>query len=162
MRSPRKGRKILWMDRKTDGRTNDQGWLDGLMDPRKGEKMVFRASDRWTDSPKTLQWCHNECDGVSNHRRHDYLLNRVCLFMCRSTKTSKLRVTGLCGGNSRLTGEFPAQRASNAENVSIWWRHHDIMPLEPKDRGIDMEWKKNQQVKVSFLTSIIETSCWLE
>ena len=24
------------------------------------------------------------------------------------------------------TGEFPAQRASNAENVSIWWRHHDI------------------------------------
>ena len=24
------------------------------------------------------------------------------------------------------TGEFPAQMASNAENVSIWWRHHDI------------------------------------
>ena len=23
-----------------------------------------------------------------------------------------------------FTGEFPAQRASNAENVSIWWRHH--------------------------------------
>ena len=23
------------------------------------------------------------------------------------------------------TGEFPAQRASYAENVSIWWRHHD-------------------------------------
>ena len=22
------------------------------------------------------------------------------------------------------TGEFPAQRASYAENVSIWWRHH--------------------------------------
>ena len=22
-----------------------------------------------------------------------------------------------------FTGEFPAQRASNAENVSIWWRH---------------------------------------
>ena len=28
--------------------------------------------------------------------------------------------------NSPVTGEFPAQRASNAENVSIWWRHHDI------------------------------------
>ena len=27
--------------------------------------------------------------------------------------------------NSPGTGEFPAQRASNAENVSIWWRHHD-------------------------------------
>ena len=34
-------------------------------------------------------------------------------------KTSKLRVTGLCGGNSPVTGEFPAQRASDGENVSI-------------------------------------------
>ena len=39
-------------------------------------------------------------------------------------KTSKLRVTGLCVGNSPGTGEFPAQMASYAENVSIWWRHH--------------------------------------
>ena len=39
-------------------------------------------------------------------------------------KTSKLRVTGLCAGNSPATGEFPTQKASNAENVSIWWRHH--------------------------------------
>ena len=30
----------------------------------------------------------------------------------------------LCVGNSPETGEFPAQKASNAENVSIWWRHH--------------------------------------
>ena len=28
------------------------------------------------------------------------------------------------GGDSPVSGEFPAQRASNAENVSIWWRHH--------------------------------------
>ena len=27
-------------------------------------------------------------------------------------------------GNSPVTGEFPAQMASNAENVSIWWRYH--------------------------------------
>ena len=26
--------------------------------------------------------------------------------------------------NSPVSGEFPAQRARNAENVSIWWRHH--------------------------------------
>ena len=39
-------------------------------------------------------------------------------------KTSKFRVTGLCAGNSPGTGEFPAQKASNAENVSIWWCHH--------------------------------------
>ena len=28
-------------------------------------------------------------------------------------------------GNSPVTGEFPAQMASNVENVSIWWRHRD-------------------------------------
>ena len=42
----------------------------------------------------------------------------------RSKKTSKLRITGLCVGNSPVTGEFPTQMSSNAENVSIWWRHH--------------------------------------
>ena len=45
--------------------------------------------------------------------------------------TSKLRVTGLCAGNSPVTVEFPAQRASNAENVSIWWRHHATSPYGP-------------------------------
>ena len=43
-------------------------------------------------------------------------------------QTSKLRVTGLCTGNSPGTGEFPAQMASNAESVSIWWRHHEMSP----------------------------------
>ena len=27
-------------------------------------------------------------------------------------------------GNSPVTGEFPAQMASNAKNIFIWWRHH--------------------------------------
>ena len=45
------------------------------------------------------------------------LLNR--LIRCRSKKALKLRVTGLCAGNSPETGEFPAERANNAENVSI-------------------------------------------
>ena len=52
---------------------------------------------------------------ISNHQPHDCLLNR--LFVHRSKKISKLRVTGLCAGNSPVTGEFPAQRASNAEMV---------------------------------------------
>ena len=69
-----------------------------------------------------LQWRHNGCNGVSNHQPHDCLLKR--LFRRRSKKTSKLRVTRLCAGNSPVTCEFPAQMASNAENVSIWWRHH--------------------------------------
>ena len=39
-------------------------------------------------------------------------------------KTSKLRFTGLCAGNSKVAGKLPAQMASYAENVSIGWRHH--------------------------------------
>ena len=69
-----------------------------------------------------LRWRHNDHAGVSNHQPHGCLLNR--LFRRKSKKTSKLRVTGLCAGNSPGTGEFPAQMASYAENVSIWWRHH--------------------------------------
>ena len=42
-------------------------------------------------------------------------------------ETSKLRVPGLCVGKSPGTGEFPAQMASYAENISIWWRHHDTV-----------------------------------
>ena len=73
-------------------------------------------------APVALRWRHNDRDGVSNHQPRDCLLNR--LFRRRSKKTSKLRVTGLCAGNSPGTGEFPAQMASYAENVSIWWRRH--------------------------------------
>ena len=73
---------------------------------------------------KTLQWRHNGRDSVSNHQPHHCLLKH--LFRRRSKKTSMLRVTGLCAGNSPGTSEFPAQMASNAENVFIRWRHHGI------------------------------------
>ena len=81
---------------------------------------------------KTLQWRHNGRDGVSNHQPHDYLLNRL---FCRSKKTSKLPGTGLCARNSPVTSEFQAQRPSNVETVSIWWRHpempDDQLPQQP-------------------------------
>ena len=69
-----------------------------------GPALVYKIS---------LQWRHNEHNGFSNHQPHD------CLFKRRSKKTSRFRVTGLCEGNSPETGEFPTQRASNAENVSF-------------------------------------------
>ena len=72
----------------------------------------------------TLQWRHNESGSASNHQRLHCLLN--CRFRRRWKKTSKLRVTGLCLGNSPVTGHFPTQKASKAENVSIWWRHHQV------------------------------------
>ena len=91
----------------------------------------------------SLQWRYNERDGVSNHQPHDCLLNRF--FRRRSKKISKLRVTGLCEGNSPVTGEFPAQRTSNAENVSIWWRHHVIC------RCLILDNNHSQDLKTSFL-----------
>ena len=52
------------------------------------------------------------------------IVNSTIYWRRRSNKESKLRVTGLCAGNWPVTGEFPAQRARNVENVSILWRHH--------------------------------------
>ena len=57
-----------------------------------------------------LRWRHSGRDSVSDHQPRDCLLNH--LFRRRSKKTSKLRVTGLCAGNSPGTDEFPAQMAS--------------------------------------------------
>ena len=81
----------------------------------------------WSYIYCALQWRINGRDSVSNHQPHDCLFNH--LFRCRSKKISKLGVPGLCARNSPGTDEFPAQMASNAENVSIWWRHHGVITL---------------------------------
>ena len=56
----------------------------------------------WSDGKAcfifSLRWRHNERDSVSNHQPHGCLHNG--LLRRRSKKTSKLRVTGLCVGNS--------------------------------------------------------------
>ena len=88
-----------------------------------------------------LQWCHNGRDGVSNHQPHVCLLN--CIFRRRSKKASKFRATGLCEGNSPVTGEIPAQRASNAENVSICWRHHATLRCNDLNGNVIAQ---NQQI----------------
>ena len=107
-------------------KTEDKAMLQ-LLGPEYSSELG-QHNDLWFlgTSLYSLQWRHNGCDGVSNHQPHNCLLNR--LFRRKSNKTSKLRVTGLCAGNSPVTGEFPAQMVSNAENISIWWRHH--VPLE--------------------------------
>ena len=53
----------------------------------------------------TLQWCHNEHDGILNNWHLNCLLNR--LFRHRSKKTSKLHVTGLCEANPPVTVDSP-------------------------------------------------------
>ena len=47
----------------------------------------------------------------------------------------------LCGEFTG-TGEFPAQRVSNAENVSIWWRHHEMKRTNDEQMN-KQPWHKN-------------------
>ena len=78
---------------------------------RNEQKLSLSDYNVYNDDDDSLHWRYNGHDDVSNHKPHHCLLNR--LFGRRSKKTSKLRVTGLRVGN------FPAQMASNAENVSV-------------------------------------------
>ena len=65
-----------------------------------------------------LQWRHNEYNSVSN----DWL-----------------PISGLCAGNSPVTGEFPAQKASCTENVIM-------LPVLPAmylhGNRMELTWKK--------------------
>ena len=71
---------------------------------------------------------YNHCNDVKMSVTESQItdISTVCWIVCSGAhkKTLKLRVTGLCEGNPPVTGGFPSQRASDAENVSIWWRHH--------------------------------------
>ena len=103
----------------------------------------------------TLQWHHRGPDGFSNRQPHACLLSRI--FRRRSMKSSKQSVTGLFVGNSPVTGEFPAQMASYAENVSIGWRHHGYLLLASKSSYIVYPIKKLASV-VALVP--IHVMCW--
>ena len=94
----------------------------------------------WYQADAASQWSYNR---RLKSRRIGCLLN--CLFRLRSNKTWKLRIIGLCEGDSPVTGELLSQRASNAENISLWCRHHGFQiwhkfTCRSKLNGI---WKKN-------------------
>ena len=69
-----------------------------------------------------LHWRHNDHDCVSNHQPYDCLLNR--LFRRKSKKTSKLRVAGLCVGNSPGPVNSPHKGPVTRKMFPFWWRHH--------------------------------------
>ena len=83
----------------------------------------------WAEFAKVIQMADTHYGDVimntmaSQITRFSIVYSAVC-WGPDHRKHQKLRVTGLCEGNSPVTGEFPAQRASDAENVSIGWRHH--------------------------------------
>ena len=96
-----------------------------------------------------LNWRHNDHDGVSNPQPNGCLLNR--LFRRRS-KLKAPRHWPLCG-EIIGTGEFPAQRASYAENVSVWWRHHVRMTKSSyADQITDVTRIQNFKIKDRFFS----------
>ena len=76
-----------------------------------------------------LQWRHYERDGVSNHQPCDCLLNRLFNVQIKENIKAPRHwpLWGEFTGNRWITHK----RASNAENVSIWWRHHDCRFVDP-------------------------------
>ena len=99
-----------------------------------------------------LKLRHNECGSVSNQQRLHCLLK--CWLRCRLKKTWKLRFTGLCAGNPPVIGEYPAQKASNAENVSIWWCHSN----DSTARGVP-SWSLSKSYSL-VQSAVIDSELW--
>ena len=136
--------------------------LSLLVEPQTAVLAVAAKLPSWQLSfVSALLWRHNGSECVSNHQPHNCLLNR--LFRRRSTKTWKLRVTGLCAGNSPATGEFPAQMASNAENVFIWWRHHGFIALgtiNKTDTSVFLMYLKDTLLCISYICGDHSIVAW--
>ena len=124
--------KVCWLNEKkirVGGNLRHHGtlWCDVTV-KTKGKKYIYpRKIDGLEQSHYLNQrWNYNDIimGAMASQITSLTIVYSTVLFRPRSKKISKLRITGLCEGNSPMTGEFPAQRASNAENVSIWWRHH--------------------------------------
>ena len=78
----------------------------------------------WTND--ALRWRNNGRDSVSNHNL-TIVYSTVYSGADKKKNIKVPRHWPLCVGNSPGPGEFPAQMASNAGNVSIWWRHHGLV-----------------------------------
>ena len=104
-------------------------WPGGF--PRPPQCVVTSPGVRWMHQcEETMCYSRIHCSDVMINAMVSIITGVSIVYstVCsgRSKKISKLRVTGLCEGDSPVTGEFSAQRASKGENVSIWWRHHAI------------------------------------
>ena len=88
-------------------------WSRCWITPLRHQTITQTISATWAISDKfqwkfnPFLWRHNRRDGVSNLQPDECLLNRS--FRRRSKKTSKLRVTGLCAGNSPEPVNFTTQ-----------------------------------------------------
>ena len=119
------------------------------------------SSKRKTRFVIALQWRHNERNGVSTHQPCECLLNHYLRH--RLKKTSKLRVTGLCAGNSPVTGVFPAQMASTRkmfpfDDVIIYFVKYTNVRTDKFDKWWDLRiWSWST---IACNLKIVYLNCW--
>ena len=130
-----------------------------MIDSR-GIFVKWSSDDCHWASLTTLQWRHNEGNGVSNHRRFDCLLN--FLFRRRSKKTSRLRVTGLCEGNLMVTTGFLPQDHSDLFGPSPTPNYIFILDLTPSFNGLGKDncKKRRETFKFGSLVCLILEVWW--
>ena len=110
---------------------------------------------------KSLQWPHNGRDSVLNHQPHDCLLNG--LFRRRSKKHESSASLAFVQGIHRGPVNSPAQMASYAENVSIWWRQYVLELISrPSSTGqhggifyIVAQWVETKMYSINHLRTLV-------
>ena len=100
-----------------------------FFDLRLNKRLSKQPWGWWFETPSWSLWRH-----CNVRWRYNAMASQitsvpiVCSIVCSGAdqrEHQKLRVTGLCEGESTGDQWIPLKRASNTENVSIWWRHHD-------------------------------------
>ena len=85
---------------------------------------VTNNKNSWAPFPFILHYCDVIMGAVPSQITSITIVHSTVYSDADQRKHQSSASLAICVGNSPGTGEFPAQMASNAENVSIWWRHH--------------------------------------
>ena len=113
-----------------------------------------------------MQWRHHEWwlfhygddmkNIVASRITANYLFNR--LFRIISKKTSKPALLVRCEWNPPVTGGFPSQRVSNAESVSMLWRHYELWFFVSGLINVPASWVQLSAVMTSLLIVVAADS----
>ena len=109
---------------------------DGSWSPSKGrilDKENYKVESLYYTVVFLQNTCkshsHYNCDIMSKMASQITGVSIVCSTVCSGADQRKHQSSASLAfvqGNPRVIGEFPSQRVSKVENVSIWWRHHAI------------------------------------
>ena len=95
------------------------------MPPPPPQPYIYLYSLVWNS---TSQWCHNEHSGILNHRLLD-CLPTVCLNADQRKYKNSVSLAFVRGMHWWPVDSPHKGPASNIENVSLWWCHHDLRDL---------------------------------